>query len=40
VVRLTKRINGGTNGLAHRTELLTKAKGLLTMLELKPTRQA
>jgi predicted chitinase len=40
VVRLTKRINGGTNGLAHRTELLTKAKGLLTMLELKPTRRA
>jgi predicted chitinase len=37
VVRMTKRINGGTNGLAHRTELLTKAKGLLAMLDLKKT---
>jgi predicted chitinase len=35
VLRMTKRINGGTNGLAHRTELLTKAKGLLAMLDLK-----
>lgn len=34
VVRLTKRINGGLNGLAHRRELLNKAKGLLAMLEL------
>jgi putative chitinase len=40
VVRMTKRINGGTNGLAHRTELLTKAKGLLAMLDLKTTRRA
>ncbi|MET0070092.1 MAG: glycoside hydrolase family 19 protein [Candidatus Thiodiazotropha sp.] len=39
VVRMTKRINGGTNGLAHRTELLTKAKGLLAMLDLKPARR-
>jgi predicted chitinase len=39
VVRMTKRINGGTNGLAHRTELLTKAKGLLAMLDLKTTRR-
>jgi predicted chitinase len=38
VVRMTKRINGGTNGLAHRTELLTKAKGLLAMLDLKTVR--
>jgi predicted chitinase len=38
VLRLTKRINGGTNGLAHRTELLTKAKGLLAMLELNATQ--
>ena len=40
VVRMTKAINGGQNGLAHRTELLTKAKGLLAMLDLKPTRRA
>lgn len=41
VVRLTKRINGGVNGLAHRKELLHKASGLLAMLELKPaTRRA
>ncbi|MFN2190335.1 MAG: glycoside hydrolase family 19 protein [Candidatus Promineifilaceae bacterium] len=38
VVVMTKRINGGTNGLAHRTELLTKAKGLLAMLELHTKR--
>ena len=38
VVAMTKRINGGTNGLAHRTELLTKAKGLLAMLELHTKR--
>lgn len=36
VVRITKRINGGTNGLAHRKELLNKANGLLAMLELNP----
>jgi predicted chitinase len=39
VVRLTKRINGGVNGLAHRKELLNKANGLLAMLELKPARR-
>lgn len=33
VVRLTKRINGGENGLAHRKELLQKANGLLAMLD-------
>ena len=26
VTSITKRINGGTNGLAHRTQLLTKYK--------------
>ena len=35
VVRLTKRINGGLNGLAHRKELLNKANGLLAMLALR-----
>jgi len=39
VVRLTKRINGGVNGLAHRKELLNKANGLLAMLELKSARR-
>jgi predicted chitinase len=34
VVGLTKRINGGVNGLAHRRELLNKANGLLGMLSL------
>jgi predicted chitinase len=34
VVGVTKRINGGANGLAHRKELLNKASGLLTMLDL------
>jgi predicted chitinase len=34
VVGVTKRINGGENGLAHRKELLNKASGLLTMLDL------
>lgn len=33
VVMLTKRINGGLNGLAHRRELLNKANGLLSMLD-------
>lgn len=33
VVTLTKKINGGTNGLAHRRELLNKANGLLAMLD-------
>lgn len=35
VVGVTKKINGGGNGLAHRKELLNKASGLLTMLELR-----
>jgi predicted chitinase len=34
VVALTKRVNGGLNGLAHRKELLVKANGLLSMLDL------
>lgn len=34
VVAVTKKINGGTKGLAHRRELLNKANGLLGMLEL------
>ncbi|MCE2902769.1 MAG: glycoside hydrolase family 19 protein [Gemmatimonas sp.] len=37
VVGVTKKINGGTNGLAHRKELLNKANGLLGMLELANT---
>lgn len=39
VVKMTKRINGGTNGLTHRRELLHKAEGLLRMLDL-GTRRA
>jgi predicted chitinase len=31
---LTRKINGGVNGLAHRKELLHKASGLLNMLDL------
>ena len=38
VVKMTKRINGGTNGLTHRRELLHKAEGLLNMLELRVRR--
>jgi predicted chitinase len=34
ILGLTKKINGGENGLAHRRELLNKANGLLTMLNL------
>lgn len=34
VETLTRRINGGVNGLSHRKELLIKANGLLNMLEL------
>jgi predicted chitinase len=34
VIGLTKRVNGGENGLAHRRELLNKANGLLAMLSL------
>jgi putative chitinase len=37
VVGLTKKINGGENGLAHRRELLHKATGLLAMLGLGKT---
>ena len=40
VVRLTKRINGGLNGLSHRRELLNKANGLLAMLDISTTRLA
>lgn len=34
VVSLTRKVNGGENGLAHRRELLNKANGLLSMLSL------
>jgi predicted chitinase len=34
VRKLTRRINGGENGLAHRRELLNKASGLLAMLDI------
>jgi predicted chitinase len=34
IVGLTRRVNGGENGLAHRRELLNKASGLLAMLDL------
>ncbi len=34
VTKMTRRINGGVNGLAHRRELLNKANSLLTMLEI------
>jgi predicted chitinase len=37
---LTKRINGGVNGLAHRRELLNKANGLLGMLSLSSDTRA
>jgi len=37
VVGLTRKINGGENGLAHRRELLHKANGLLAMLGLGKT---
>lgn len=40
VVALTRRINGGENGLAHRRELLNKANGLLSMLDLGRTMVA
>lgn len=33
VKKLTKRINGGDNGLAHRRELHSKATGFLAMLD-------
>ncbi|MEM9388061.1 MAG: glycoside hydrolase family 19 protein [Pseudomonadota bacterium] len=32
VRRVTKKVNGGENGLAHRSELFLKANGLLAML--------
>ena len=35
IVRLTKKINGGLNGLAQRKQLLNKANGLLAMLNLR-----
>ncbi len=34
ILRLTKAINGGTNGLAHRRELFNKARGLIAMLSI------
>lgn len=34
VNKLTKKINGGYNGLAHRRELYNKASGLVAMLDL------
>jgi predicted chitinase len=37
VVGVTKKINGGENGLPHRRELLNKANGLLAMLSLGTT---
>ena len=37
---VTKKINGGHNGIAHRKDLLNKANGLLAMLELPATRRA
>lgn len=40
VKKLTKRVNGGYNGLAHRTELHGKANGLLAMLNLQPVMVA
>ena len=40
VVRLTRRINGGENGLSHRRELLNKANGLLAMLDISSTQLA
>lgn len=40
VVGVTRKINGGENGLAHRRELLNKANGLLTMLDLGSTVEA
>ncbi len=40
VVTLTKRINGGLNGLSHRRELLNKANGLLAMLDVAATQMA
>ena len=40
IVGLTKRVNGGVNGLAHRRELLNKANGLLSMLSLSDDTRA
>jgi len=40
VVALTRKINGGENGLSHRRELLNKANGLLSMLDLGGTARA
>ncbi len=38
VNKMTRRINGGLNGLAHRKELLNKTNGLLTMLNIGSSR--
>ncbi len=35
IERVTKKINGGLNGIAHRRELFNKANGLLAMLDLR-----
>lgn len=40
VVALTRKINGGLNGLAHRRELFNKAMGLLAMLDLSSAPRA
>lgn len=34
VKKMTKRVNGGYNGLSHRRELFNKANGLLAMLDI------
>ncbi len=40
VKKMTKAINGGLNGLAHRRELLNKANSLLAMLDLGAARRS
>ncbi len=37
VKKVTRRVNGGYNGLAHRRDLYGKATGLIRMLDLRPT---